>query len=235
MTATNHDEVELPQYRAISPWAVATLIAGLAAPLALVGPLLWWVPLLALPLAALAGRQLRRGDPPYVGKTAAVCGLCLAVLFLGWAVSQRLSREITSTAEAHRFVNGWLELIRAGKLPESHQIFSPPSRRVPAGTDLADYYKASTEPAKELATFEQNPAVVALANPAVAVELDSGEISQHLVDANADYFTLRYEIVRGTIPGSNGSIWITVTRERSPTSATVEWQVNSITVTEPTK
>ncbi|WP_425614119.1 hypothetical protein NA78x_003980 [Anatilimnocola sp. NA78] len=241
MTATNHSESkleraepELSQYRAISPWAVATLIAGIAAPLALVGPLLWWVPLLAIPLALLASRQLQRGDPPYVGKKAAVIGICLSMLFLGWAVSQRLSREIHATTEAQRFVDSWLDLLRAGKLHESHQVLSPPSRRTPVGTDLDSYYKASAEPAKELDVFVKNPAVVALTSKD-PIELAPGEITQHVVDANSDYFTFRYEITRGTVPGSSGSVWIGATRERSPISGAVEWQVSSITVTEPTK
>src|SRR5690349_4351543 len=115
---------ELTQYRAISFWAVATLLAGLAAPLALVGPLLWWVPLVTIPLAILAFRQLRQPDPRYVGKTAAVFGICLAALFLPWGVAQRLSRETYLSAEARRFSDEYLQLLLTGQTREAHQIQS---------------------------------------------------------------------------------------------------------------
>ncbi len=229
-----HSEPDLTPYRAISPWAVGTLLAGLAAPLALLGPLLWWVPLVAIPLAFLAFRQLRQSDPRYVGQTAAVCGMCLAALFFGWSVTQVLSREIRSTATARELVDGWLKLVLAGQLREAHQIQSAASRRIALGSDLESYYQAESEAGKDLETFAHTQPLASLAGQQGKVELTFAEVSQHLVDGITDYFTLRYEIKQGSVPGSNGSLWIAAKRERRPDSAQSDWQVTSLTVAEPT-
>ncbi|QDU29691.1 hypothetical protein ETAA8_48060 [Anatilimnocola aggregata] len=234
MMDQNHGEPELPQYRAISPWAVATLIAGLAAPLALIGPLLWWVPLIAIPLALLAFRQLRTGDPPYIGKNAAVCGICLAALFAGWAVAQRLSREVRSTSEAQRFVDDWLELLRQGKMHEAHQVATTAGRRTAIGTDLESFYKVQLEAGKEFEAFQRSPIIAAIAKNS-DLELAFAEITTHAVQGNTDYFTLRYEVVRGHVPSTNGSIWISAKREIPPGSTLAEWQINSYSATEVTE
>jgi hypothetical protein len=229
-----HQEPELAQYRAISPWAIATMIAGVASALALVGPLLWWVPLVTIPLAWLAFRQLRAGDPPYVGHTAAVFGMCLAALFAGWAVSQRLSREVQSATVAQRLAEGWLEMLRAGKIPEAHQVQSSAGRRVAPGTDLTSFYEAQAEAGQDLLAFGKLPLVVALSTRPDDVALEYTGDMEHVVDGYGDSFILRYEVTRGTIPGCDGSVWITVRRERDAASGVVSWQVSSSTMTDPT-
>ena len=220
--ATLPSEPELMQYRAISFWAVATLLAGLAAPLALVGPLLWWVPL-----------QLRQPDPRYVGKTAAVCGICFAALFLAWGVTQRLSREAYLAGEARRFSDEYLELLLTGRTREAHQIQSPAARRVQPGSDLVSYYEATAEPGRELAAYSKLEPVTSLVGQQGKIELEFAEVSRHLVEGLTDYFTLRYEITRGTIPGSSGSLWVSAKRDRHHDSLASDWQINSVSVTEP--
>lgn len=226
-------EPELTQYRAISYWAVATLFAGLAAPLALVGPLLWWVPLATIPLAILAFRQLRQPDPRYVGKTAAVCGICLAALFLAWGVTQRLSRESYLAAEVRRFSDEYLELLLTGRTREAHQIQSPAARRVQPGSDLVSYYEATAEPGRELAAYSKLEPVASLVGQQGKIELEFAEVTRHLVEGPTDYFTLRYEVTRGTIPGSSGSLWVSAKRDRHHDSLASDWQINSLSLTEP--
>lgn len=224
---------ELTQYRAISLWAVATLIAGLSAPLALVGPLLWWLPLLAIPLAWLAFRQLRQPDPRYVGQTATVVGLCLAALFFAWAITQRLSREVRIAHEAQQLADDWLGLILAGKIPEAHQIQSPAARRQANEANLAAFYEAQVEAGRDLAAFEKSEAVAALKGQQGKIEVKFAEVVRHTVEGLTDYFTLRYEVTAGTVPGSNGSLWITAKRDSHPDTAGADWQINSLTLSEP--
>lgn len=226
-------EPELTQYRAISYWSVATLLAGLAAPLALIGPLLWWVPLVTIPLAILAFRQLQQPDPRYVGKAAAVCGLCLAALFLPWSVAQRLSRESYLSAEARRFSDEYLQLLLAGQTREAHQIQSPASRRMEPGSDLVAYYEASAEPGRDLVAYTKLEPVASLVGQQGKLELEFAEVSRHVVEGLTDYVTVRYEITRGTIPGSSGSLWVSVKRERHHDSLASDWQINSLSVSEP--
>jgi hypothetical protein len=228
-------EPELTQYRPISPWAVATLGAGLASPLALIGPLLWFVPLLAAPLGWLAFRQLDQRELRYIGRTATVAGLCLAALFCGWSVARRLSREVHIRQEAQQFADGWLELVLDGKAREAHQLQSPAGRRVAQGTDLASYYEVQTDAAKDLAAYQSNPPLPFLLGKKNEVKLAFAEVSNHQADGLADYFTLRYEVTAGTIPGSNGSLWLSAKRERRSDSAGADWQVTSISVTEPAR
>lgn len=226
-------EPELTQYRAISFWAVATLLAGLASPVALVGPLLWWVPLVAIPLAVLALRQLQQTDPRYVGKTAAVCGMCLAALFLAWSVSQRLSRENYLAGEAHKFADEYLELLLDGKFREAHQIQSPAGRRQEPGANLVSFYEATAEPGRDLETYRQQEPVASIIGQRGKLELEFVEVTRHVVEGLTDYFTLRYEITQGQVPGSSGAIWISLKRERHQDSLASDWQISQVSLSEP--
>jgi hypothetical protein len=224
----------LSQYRAISPWAVATLLAGLAAPLALIGPLLWWVPLVAIPLALLAARQLRQADPRYIGRKAAIVGACLAALFFAWSVSQRMSREVRINAEAQQFAGDWLKLILAGKTREALQLQSPASRRQSPGIDLAAFYEAQADARKDLEAFQKGEAVAAIAGKQPDLELAPGEVTRHTHDGSTDYFHLRYELVRGELPGGTSTLWVSAKREHRPDSGSSEWQITALSLTEPT-
>lgn len=225
---------ELTQYRAISFWSVATMLSGLAAPLALVGPLLWWVPLVTIPLALLAFRQLNQPDPRYVGKTAAVCGMCFAALFFGWAITQRMSREARVTHEAKLLADDWLQLIQSGKIHEAHQIQSPASRRQGNEIDLTAYYEAQAEAGRELATFRNTEPIKSLSGQQDKIQVQFAEVARHTVEGLSDYVTLRYEVTAGQIPGSSGSLWITTKRDSHTDTAGSDWQINSFSLTEPT-
>jgi len=233
MSATLHSEPELTQYRAISLWAMATLFAGLTAPLALVGPLLWWVPLVAIPLGVLAFRQLRQPDPRYVGQTAAIAGLCLAALFFGWAISQRLSREARIAREAKQLADDYLQLILAGKIPEAHQIQSLPARRQANEANLEAYYAAQVEAGRDLANFRNSEPVKSLTGQQGKIEVQFAEVVRHTVEGLTDYVTLRYEITAGQTPGSSGSLWITAKRDSHADTTGSDWQIASLTLSEP--
>jgi hypothetical protein len=226
-------EPELTQYRAISFWSVATLLAGLAAPLALIGPLLWWVPLVTVPLALLAFRQLNQPDPRYVGKTAAICGMCFAALFFGWAITQRISREARVKQAAAELADDWLQLILAGKLHEAHQVQSPATRRQPANMNLTAYYEAQIEAGRDLETFQKSEPVKSLLGQQDKIKVQPVEVTRHTVDGLTDYFTLRSEITAGQIPGSTGSLWISAKRESHPDTAGSDWQITAVSLTEP--
>jgi hypothetical protein len=225
-------EAELPQYRPISHWAVATLLVGLAAPLALIGPVLWCVPLAAAPLGWLAFRQLQRTDLKYVGQSATVAGLCLAALFFGWSVTQRLSREIRISSEAEQFATEWLELVLTGKLNEAHQLQIASSRRVELGTDLVSYYEAQSEAGKDLEAFRTNQPLASLAGQADKIKATFAEVTQHQVDGTTDYFTLRYDVI-STGPPVPTSLWLSARREQRTDSGGSDWQMTGISATEP--
>ncbi len=72
---------ELGEYRAISRLAVGSLVVGLLSALALLGPILWMVPLFALVLGLLALVVIQRSRGGLVGVPMALAGLCLAICF----------------------------------------------------------------------------------------------------------------------------------------------------------
>jgi hypothetical protein len=225
-------EAELTSYRPISFWAVATLLVGLAAPLALIGPVLWCVPLAAAPLSWLAFRQLRRGDVKYIGHTVAVLGLCLAALFFGWSVTQRLSREVQISSEAEQFSSQWLDLVLAGKVQEAHQLQLTAGRRVELGTDLPSYYEAQSEAKKDLDTFRTNQPLASLAGQGNKIKVAFAEVVQHTTDGATDYFTLRYDVT-STGPSVPSSLWLSSRRERRADTGGSDWQLTGLSATEP--
>jgi len=225
-------EAELTTYRPISFWSVATLLVGLASPLALIGPILWSVPLAAAPLGWLAFRQLERSDLKYIGRTATVFGLCLAALFFGWSVAQRLSREARFASEAEQFASQFLELVLNGKVYEAHQLQMPGGRRVAPGTDLVSYYQSQAEAVKDIESFRANQPFASLAGQEGKIKFTFGEVVMHYVDGATDYFTLRYDVT-STGPPAPSSLWVSGRRERRSDTGGSDWQVSTLSATEP--
>ena len=74
-------EADVARYRPFCGLAIVGLLVGLLSALAILDPLLWFLPVLGVVLSAVALRRVAAADPPLVGRTAAVAGLGLSVAF----------------------------------------------------------------------------------------------------------------------------------------------------------
>ena len=72
---TDPEDAELAAYRPLAGQAVLGLICGLLAPLAMVDPMLWAIPMLGTLLSCWALRRIKRYAPAMVGRKIAIGGL----------------------------------------------------------------------------------------------------------------------------------------------------------------
>ena len=80
--SSEHPDPEMADYRPVSGIGIAALLIGLAAPLALVHPMLWCVPAIGAGVAIVALVRIRRSEIPLIGRKAAILGLVLSLLFV---------------------------------------------------------------------------------------------------------------------------------------------------------
>ena len=150
------DAEELGGYRAISPLAPVVLLLGIGSLLALIHPLLWCVPFIAVVLAILGLRKIARNSD-LIGRTGILIGLALALFLGAVAPSRMISRNWMLARESRRIAQAWLELIRDGDLQEAHQWTLSPYERSQV-SPLSKHYE-SREALIELDEFFDRPSM----------------------------------------------------------------------------
>ncbi len=150
--------VESADYHSLSVLAIISLVIGIAAPLCLLAPLLWAVPLFGVAVALVALRHIASSDGVLVGRVAAVVGLALCVGAMAAAATRTWSVEYLRTRQAAATGSRWIELLQTGRIPQAYGLTvgegEAPSRR---GRD------GEVEPVVDpVAEFTAKPAVAAL-------------------------------------------------------------------------
>ena len=179
------ESLELKDYRPISPLVIVACVAGLASLLAIVHPLLWIFPAVAVVLSVCAIRQVSAAQSRYSGRLAAVAALCVAALMGAYAPARAISLERELYARAQPQVKQWISLIQQGRFQEAHQFtlgldarfegpgplanyYHPPARKARSEADSADPLfdpgEIQMEPSASdrLAGFMQDPLIVKL-------------------------------------------------------------------------
>jgi hypothetical protein len=136
--------------------AIGALLLGLAAPLALVNPLLWCVPAAAVIFSLIALRAINAEGSSLTGRNLALVGLALALVFGLWAPSRHYSRQWRLYSQAHVFADEWLALIHDGKIEQAHQLTLMEVERQRPGTSLAKFYADSQDAKASLAYFRKD-------------------------------------------------------------------------------
>jgi len=136
------DPEELTDYQSFSRLAIAALILGILSATALIQPLLWVVPVVAVILSFVAMRQIALSDERPSGRVLAITGLSLAVIFGSWASTWYLSRYFLLVRQAREHSEAWLNLVREGRLYEAHQLSISYSERARPGEKLEPLYTA---------------------------------------------------------------------------------------------
>ena len=141
------DSETLPEYQPLSRLSLASLLAALLSPIALVHPLLWIVPVIAALLAILALRTIKRFEGELRGSGLARTALVASLLFGSWAFVWNMSYQYLVGRQACHYSQAWLELIKNGRLYEAHQLSMSLTARVPPQDSLEETYKKATAPA----------------------------------------------------------------------------------------
>ena len=146
-------------YRTVSILSIVSLVLGLAAPLALIAPLLFAIPIAGAAVALLALRRIAASDGALVGRTAAVIGLTLSIASISAAFTRTaLTQEILSR-QARAAALEWIALLQTGDAEKAFQLTTTnrqgPPPKPPAGTPDAET-GPETSP---LETFRADPVV----------------------------------------------------------------------------
>ena len=150
------------EYRAVSKLAVAAVVVGLLAPMALIAPLLWAIPALGVALAVIALQQLSSSSGELVGRKAALTGLALSLTFLVAAPVRQASAHWYLHREAQAWGQLWFELLANDEPHKSHQLTLGVGMRQPLDAHLWDAYRDNSQLKASLEDFVEEPLVRAL-------------------------------------------------------------------------
>jgi hypothetical protein len=114
-----HPDEEIA-YRSISASSMVGLALGLLAPLSLIGPLLWVIPIVGLTVSLAALMRIAASEGALVGRWAALAGLVLCVVSLSTAASRSTIAKVLVSRQARAAAIEWIATLQAG---QSQQAF----------------------------------------------------------------------------------------------------------------
>jgi len=152
---SDRDADQFETYQAISPWAPASVLLGVAAAAALIHPLLWFVPLLGIVVSCLSLRQLAPLTGR-IGRKGVLLGLALSLFFGAIAPARTVTRSWLLTRESRRISVEWVELIRDGDLEQAHQWTLEATRRHQSNFPVKEYYEENPDAWKDFQEFFQS-------------------------------------------------------------------------------
>lgn len=157
-------------YRPVSRLAVAALAAGVLAALALVSPIGWVLPLVAIGLAIAALADVNQPGATKAGGWAAVVGLALAVGFGTQAVTSAVVSRWLVERRAAAVARHWIDAVRAGRLADAMSVCGPwalPGGEPPPHSGAADPAGKDREAAFAALAAVRGLAACAAASPRV--------------------------------------------------------------------
>jgi hypothetical protein len=140
---TSEQEPQAEKYRPLSGLAVTAFLLGLLSPAAILGMYALVIPILGAGLAAAAVWRIHAGREDLSGRRLALVGLALSLFFAAWPIAESVGRQWLVAREAKQFCDGWLQLLKDGKVHEAHQWTLAPGERVPESLPLDTYYRDS--------------------------------------------------------------------------------------------
>lgn len=220
------DDEVLAQYASVSRAAVLAVVLGLCSALVLVSPLLVVVPLAAIAVAVLALRQIATSEGRLLGIVPATIGMCLATLFLGWGLSRQLTREAELASQAQRFADGWLILVREGKLQEADQLIRPASERLHDRAAISEFYATDKEAGDTVKSMFGSERMKKFAGAAQAATFEFASVAGRSQHGYNDDIVLQYSLSVDQAAGSRMPLWITVQRSIDPVNKLPGWRIS---------
>lgn len=213
---------------------VISLLLGLISAIALAGPYMWVVPILAVLVGLFA---LRPSKLPYTGKAAALIGLGLGLFFLTWAATARDVVEQVHLEKAKRFVTQWLDSFQSGEPEFCFEMTLPEDKRLYKSVNLATYYANPVDSSDvdgppggepKFSEFIEQPLVKSLLNAEKKPQWQYAGVIKTLKLPGMRRWTLRFEDTSGTLPQP---VAVIMEVKESP-DGEYRWQVQNISEVE---
>jgi hypothetical protein len=145
---TDTESEELTAYRPINRWAVVAAVLGVLSTASLLHPAFLVIPVIGAATSLIAALQLTRAASNQTGRQAMAWGLILSLLFGSCSAASAIYRQNRIRAEARQYAQSWLELFRAGRVREAHQLSLSDDGRIPPGVSLDEHYAARDSDSK---------------------------------------------------------------------------------------
>ncbi len=146
------------EYRSVEPWAIGGLLLGLLSPVAMLSSVLWLAPLFGIAANALALRRLKQ-DTNRVGRSAALIGLGLSVLFGVVPVAQMTSDYFLLRGQPREMADLFLDYLRQDAPRKALMLRSVPDFRKSLDDDEAVklFFQNNHDARTDLKKFVQLP------------------------------------------------------------------------------
>ena len=235
MSSTSAFDESVAAYRPISWVAVAAAVAGVASVAALLHPVLWFIPGLALLLGVVALVRLNaRSGVPCTGKGMACLGIWCSLFFAAWVLSDYSLSRYFIARQSRIAADRWLQMIQHHALWHAHQWVLSYASRVNPGEPLNEYYKPGSENEKPFRRFfDSEPAkTLAAVEPGDRfVYLGCEEV---LCDRLSCYVTLRYRLEFASAEQRPPlEFFVIMKRFKEPETYDKSWQVQGVSPVEP--
>jgi hypothetical protein len=214
---------EEPTYRSISVMALVSLLLGITAPLCIMAPLLFALPIAGVALALLALRNIATSDGALIGRTAALIGLALSVASVCMTVTRAKVSEEMFSRQARAAAIEWITLLQAGKTDEAFEM-STAKRKGPPPPSPVNI--ESPQPVrKPIDEFRETPVVHFLVQHAKDADV------RYVGDAGFDpgirgaaMIGQEYDVAASQEPGGQSPTRIQLGLERVRGAAGTPWQ-----------
>ncbi|HZZ72755.1 MAG TPA: hypothetical protein VFE24_10915 [Pirellulales bacterium] len=128
-------------YRPVSAWTIVSALLGLAAPVALLDPVLTLVPAVAIGAAAWTLRRMRNQEIAATGRPWVLAGLLAALFFLTAAPARFIVRRRALHERALVFCDQWLAAFQRGRPDLAFALMRPGLGRPALDTPLSELLK----------------------------------------------------------------------------------------------
>jgi hypothetical protein len=223
------EEADAATYRAVSGLAVAGLLLGLLAPLAVVIQPMWLAAIAGVVINVVALRRIAAGAPALVGRKAALVGLTLSAIFFAALPANWLTYRWLLRDEARKCAAIWFDYLRDGQPHKAYQLTMGPPIRDRQDDDLWEFFREGSEARTMLDGFIRRPGIGAL----VALK-DKATVRYYATESQwsekeADRVYQTYAV---TYPDSEGlkTFFVGLVLDRSTDARTGHsyWQVSGI-------
>ncbi|MEN6458387.1 MAG: DUF4190 domain-containing protein [Thermoguttaceae bacterium] len=226
---TDSQDDELARYRPVAPLAVAALIFGLAAPVAILAPLLWAVPAVGTLLGFVALRRIRRVEPALAGRRLALIGLAFSFLAVTIVPTHWFVHRWRVRNEAAELAGRCLRLLTQDEPQTAYQLTLPSAKRKPLDDHLWAAYRADRPLRRSLERFVKTDVVrtlLALGAKANVRFYDTTEqVQSGVKDRISQLFAVTYE------EGDERKTFfvaVETVRTKLPTGG-IDWRITQVT------
>ena len=223
------EEADAVAYRAVSGLAVAGLLLGLFAPLALVVQPMWLAAIAGVVINVVALRRIAAGAPALVGRKAALVGLTLSAIFFAAVPADWLSYRWLLRDEARKCAAIWFDYLRAGQPQKAYQLTIGPPMRDRLDDSLWEFFREGSDGRTMLNGFIHRPAVGALIALKDKATVRFYDTESQWSEKDLDHVYQTYAV---TYPDSEGlkTFFIGLVLDRSMDGRTghAYWQISRI-------